>query len=137
MLFGTAAALVLVLVESIVVTYFIGTSRWCKEVVEAYDLDRSLIQQSNFIKRRTFPWALFSMLVIVGVISLGAAADPGTGRIHTEAWATPHLIGALAGLCFITLAAIVEWNSIHANQALIEHILAEVKRIRSERGLEV
>src|SRR5436305_10372787 len=33
-MFGLASALCVVLVNSIVVTYFVGTSRWCKEVVE-------------------------------------------------------------------------------------------------------
>ncbi len=55
-LLGVAAALVVVLVNSIVVTYFIGTSRWCKEVVETYGLDAQFIRRSVALKRRTFPW---------------------------------------------------------------------------------
>ena len=35
---GVAAAISVVLVNSIVVTYFVGTSRWCKEVSETYEL---------------------------------------------------------------------------------------------------
>src|SRR3954469_24792000 len=53
---GVAAALMVVFVESVVVTYFICTSRWCKEVVETYQLDPTIIQSSNKLKRRTFPW---------------------------------------------------------------------------------
>ena len=41
MLTGTSAALAVVFVHSIAVTYFIGTSRWCKEVTETYQLDAS------------------------------------------------------------------------------------------------
>src|SRR5688572_12328140 len=55
---GLAAALSVVFVESVVVTYFIGTSRWCKEVVETYRLDAVAVHASNRLKRRTFPWAL-------------------------------------------------------------------------------
>ena len=77
---GVAAALAVVLVNSIVVTYFIGTSRWCKEVSETYALDPSLVRRSTLLKRRTFPWALLGMLAVVGVIALGGAADPATGR---------------------------------------------------------
>src|SRR5690349_20501983 len=58
---GVAAALMVVLVESIVVTYFIGTSRWCKEVVDTYQLGRDPVVASNRLKRRTFPWALSGM----------------------------------------------------------------------------
>src|SRR5215831_2165281 len=79
-LLGVAAALAVVLVDSIVVTYFIGTNRWCKEVVETYQLHPELIDRSVALKRRTFPWALVSMLVVVGVGTLGAAADPMSGR---------------------------------------------------------
>ena len=39
MLLGAAAALMTVLVNSITITYFIGTSRWCKEVCETYQLE--------------------------------------------------------------------------------------------------
>src|SRR5262245_48891489 len=67
-----AAALMVVFIECVIVTYFIGTSRWCKEVVETYQLDRAAIDESNRLKRRTFPWALAGMLVVVGIIALGA-----------------------------------------------------------------
>ena len=42
---GVAAALAVVLVNSIVVTYFVGTSRWCKEVAETYQLAPSFVAQ--------------------------------------------------------------------------------------------
>jgi hypothetical protein len=134
---GVATALVVVLVHSIVITYFIGTSRWCKEVGEAYGLDRSLLARATMLKRRTFPWAVMGMGAVVGVISLGARADPATGLRHTQDWATLHLIGALVGLAFIAWSFFVEWNNIHANHQVIADVLAEVRRIRAERGLEV
>jgi hypothetical protein len=136
-LVGVGAALAVVFVESIVVTYFIGTSRWCKEVAETYRLDREFIRESTVLKRRTFPWALMAMLTAVGIIALGGAADPATGRRGTEDWVTIHMIGAMLGLAFICWSAVVEWNNIRANHSLINRILAEVKRIRTERGLEV
>ena len=45
---GTAAALMVVFVESIVVTYFIGTSRWCREVVQTYQLDLDFLSDLPF-----------------------------------------------------------------------------------------
>jgi hypothetical protein len=136
-LMGVAAALAVVLVNSIVVTYFIGTSRWCKEVIETYRLDRSLLARSTTLKRRTFPWAVLSMLVAVGVVALGGAADPATGHPGTENWVTPHLLGAMLGLAFFGWASIAQWNNIAANHHLISEILAEVRRIREALGLEV
>jgi hypothetical protein len=132
---GVAAALAVVFVESVIVTYFIGTSRWCREVVETYKLDPSAVRGSNRLKRRTFPWALLGMLTVVGVISLGAAADPGTGRPNTEAWAEWHLAGAVFGIAFIAWTFVVAWNNVLANHAIIERLVAEVAEIRRQRGL--
>jgi hypothetical protein len=134
---GVATALVVVLVHSVVATYFIGTSRWCKEVAETYSLDRRFVRRANALKRRTFPWALLGMLVVVGVSALGAAADPATALPRTADWVIPHLLGALAGLAFTGWAFFMEWNNIHANHLVIADVLAEVRRIRAERGLEV
>jgi uncharacterized membrane protein len=66
---GVAAALGVVFVHSLIVTYFIGTTRWCREVVETYRLDTGLVRASNQLKRRTFPWALAGMLAVVGIIA--------------------------------------------------------------------
>ncbi len=125
------------LVHSIVVTYFIGTSRWCKEVSEAYGLGPELLQRANRLKRKTFPWAVVGMLTAVGIVALGAAADPGTGLPHTADWVIPHLIGALAGLAFIGWIFFIEWSNIYANHQMISDVLAEVQKIRADRGLEV
>jgi hypothetical protein len=136
-MFGLGSALVVVFVNSIVVTYFVGTSRWCKEVVETYSLDRELLRRSIILKRRTFPWAVLSMVTAVAISALGAAADPGRLQPGTENWVYPHLIGALVGVGFIVWTFIIEAQRIHAHHAVITDILGEVKRIRTERGLEV
>jgi hypothetical protein len=136
-MFGLGSALAVVLVNSIVVIYFIGTSRWCKEVVETYSLDPELLRRSVILKRRTFPWAVMAMLVVVGIIALGGAADPGTGLPGTANWVIPHLIGALVGFAFIIWTFIIEAQRIHAHHQVITEIMSEVNRIRNERGLEV
>jgi hypothetical protein len=133
---GVAAALAVVFVESVVVTYFIGTSRWCKEVVETYQLDRSTVMASNQLKRRTFPWALAGMLGVVTVIALGGAADPASLQPNTKAWANWHLIGAFSGIGLVAWTYLVAWNNILANHAIITGLVAEVARLRKDRGLD-
>jgi hypothetical protein len=135
-LIGMTAALVVVFVESIVVTYFIGTSRWCKEVVETYQFDMAPVAASNRLKRKTFPWALAGMLAVVGIISLGAAADPATMRPNTKWWADWHLIGAMLGIVFVAWTYLVEWNYIVVNHSNIEQLVADVAKVRRERGLD-
>ena len=136
-MFGIASALVVVLVNSIAVTYFVGTSRWCREVVETYSLDMELVRRSAALKRRAFPWAVAAMLVVVCISALGAAADPAIRHPWTVNWVYPHLFGALAGLSFITWSFWQEWLRICEHHAVITDILHEVKRIRQEQGLEV
>jgi hypothetical protein len=135
---GMLAALAVVLVECIIVTYFIGTSRWCKEVVETYQFDPELVRKSNRLKRRTFPWALAGMLAVIGVSSLGAAADPtASGVLERQAWTDWHLISAFVGVAFIAWTYIIAWNNVVANQAVIERLVAEVRRVRQEKGLDL
>ncbi len=97
-MFGLAAALSVVLVNSIVVTYFVGTSRWCKEVVETYQLDRRLLARSVRLKRRTFPWAISAMLaaVVMGALApppipAGFIPEPKIGFIRTCSARSPDL----------------------------------------------
>ena len=59
------------------------------------------------------------MLTVVGVIALGGAADPATGRPGTEWWVTPHLLGAMLGLLLMAWSFFVEWKNIAANQRMI------------------
>jgi len=133
---GVLAALLVVLVNSMAVTYFIGTGRWCREVVETYGLDAGYIERSRQLKRSAFPLALAGMLAVVSIVALGGAADPASGRPGTRDWVTPHLIGGL------TLAAAIAWcflaqlPKIRLQHELIEAVMTEVRDARRRRGLE-
>ena len=133
---GIAASLVTVLVNSITVTYFVGTSRWCREVVETYHLDVDLIRRSQQLKRQTFPWALGGMLTALVIVSLGAASDPGANFEGGANWVTPHLVTAILGTGLIIGSFLVQVGKIGANYEIIETILAEVRQIRADRGLD-
>jgi hypothetical protein len=137
MLTGVAAALAVVFVESIVVTYFIGTSRWCKEVTETYRLPPEDLAESTRLKRRTFPLCVVGMLTVVGVSALGAASDPGTLAANTADWVDYHFVAALAGFAVVAWTYYASWLNVATNQRVIERIVAQVRRIRQEQGLEV
>jgi len=134
---GVLAALVVVLVNSLAVTYFIGTGRWVREVVEAYGLDDSLVQRSRRLKRGAFPFALAGMGAVVAIVALGGAADPASGRRGTQDWVTPHLVGGIG------LAAAIAWcfqaqvPAIRRQQDLIGDVMEAVRRERVARGLDV
>jgi hypothetical protein len=137
MLLGILASLVSILVQSIGVTYFIGTGRWCKEVVEAYDFDGRLVQQSTKLKRQAFPFAMLGIAVVLTISALGAAADPGTLRETTANYVRPHLWAGMIGMGVVAIALWMQASAIRRNQALIESILQRVKEVRQSRGLEV
>jgi len=136
---GMFAALVVLLVNSISMTYFIGTGRWCREVVEAYGLPAEIIARSRAIKLSAFPFAVIGMLSVVGIVALGGAADPGGGLAGpggSRDWVTWHLVGGIG------LAALIAWcfqaqlPAIRRQHALIDEVMQEVGRERAARGLE-
>ena len=138
MLLGAASALVTVLVNSIAITYFIGTSRWCKEVCETYGLSAELSERSARLKRSTFPWALAGISSVILVIGLGAAADPsGANWPRSAQFVMPHYVAAMMGIVIVLIAFFVQISRIAENYAVIEQILAEVERIRAAKGLPI
>ena len=135
---GISACLAVLLIDSIVVTYFIGTSRWAKEVCETYALDRALIDESARLKRVSFPWALMNMLTAGAIVVLGGASDPSaTTRLAQPApltWSQLHLLSAGCGMLVIGWGFWRQWQHVADNHALIETIVEQVRKVRVERG---
>jgi hypothetical protein len=134
---GLASALATVLINSLSVTYLIGTSRWVKEVCEAYELDGKFIAQSAELKRSTFPWSVAGVFAILAIVAFGAASDPGTLGESTAKWVTPHMIAAMVGSSVIVFAICFQAMNLHRNAQIIEEVVGEVQRERVARGLPV
>lgn len=139
---GVASSILVILVNSVTVTYFVGTSRWCKEVAETYDLPAELQFRSTLIKRRTFPWAVMGMLAMVGLAALGGLSDPSIPLNQAQpgrsaAMVQWHFLAAMGGLAFTAVTFAVQAMRIAENYEAIQAILAEVHRIRREKGLPV
>ena len=130
------SALVTLLVNAIAVTYFLGTSRWCKEVAEAYSLGDELENRSVLLKRQTFPWSIGGILCVLTIAALGAACDPGGGLKNSANLVMPHYMIALIGTAFIGLSFWNQTANVGANHQLIQEILSRVGEIRRERGLD-
>lgn len=134
---GLASSLTVVLINSLSVTYLIGTSRWVKEVCEAYGLKEAYHEESARLKRKTFPWSIIGVAAILAIVAFGAAADPGTGRAGTANWVNPHMLTAIMGTCCIVWAIVVQGTNLHRNAAIIEQVAEQVKKERLARGLPV
>jgi hypothetical protein len=134
---GVLAALVVVLVNSMAVTYFVGTGRWVREVVEAYELDAGLVDRGRRLKRAAFPFALVGMLGVVAIVALGGAADPATGRPGTRGWVNMHLVGGIGIGAAIAWCFQAQVPRIRRQQDLIDDVMAAVRAERLRRGLDV
>lgn len=137
MMIGIIASLVAILVNCISVTYFVGTTRWCKEVIETYELDAAKGEASVRLKRRSFPCSCIGGLLVMAIVALGAASDPGTLRATTDQFVTPHLVMALTGTCLIAGSFLLQALCIHQNTQIVDQIVSEVRQIRQQRGLDV
>ena len=136
-LLAILAAIVTVLVNSIAITYFIGTNRWCKEVIQTYSLDAKDLEKSNSIKRRSFPWSFIGIVAILSIAALGAASDPATFLPDTHRYVEPHFWTAMFGVVLLAYAFMNQYKRINQHSQLVDKILNDVKTIRTERGLEV
>ncbi|MGI8978010.1 MAG: hypothetical protein ACR2FY_02170 [Pirellulaceae bacterium] len=146
---GVASSLLAILVCSISVTYFIGTSRWCREVVETYRLSPEFVQRSDSLKRRTFPYALLGIITVIVIVALGGLSDssiPWRRAFEDEkdwfnatfppvSMVNIHYIASMIGLLVLAFVFWMQARRIAANYAIIDEILALVARIRGERGL--
>ncbi len=114
----------------LVFIYFLGTGRWVKEVALAYKIpDEPLPRLTRELKRAAFPPALFAMLVPIAAAAAGAGV--ATAGWH---WAW-HATLAVAALAVNAWAFVVELRCVDTNAGVIDRVMAEVDRIRAERGL--
>lgn len=141
MLIGLGALTFATLVHAILFTYFMGTGRWLEETSQAYSLDRQWYQQNQKIKYGVLPGMTVCLLLLITTGALGAAADPATpvsldGTLGLSG-ATIHFLTAVICLFANLIVNLLEFVAITRNARIIEGVLAEVHRIRVERGLPV
>jgi hypothetical protein len=129
---GIAVTLVVLLLNSLTVTYFIGTSRWCREVADAYALGDSLVAQSLRLKRSNFPWALGSAACLLVIIGLGAASDLTANFNSAEQFVLPHALTATAGTAWIIWSFRVQARKLAQNQQTINQVLQRAQEIQRD-----
>jgi len=126
-LLGVLSALVCILVNGIAMTYFIGSSKWCAEVVDTYRLDVGLADRSRALKRRAFPWTFSGMLMVVVIVALGGASDPATQIASSADWVTWHWVVAILGSLWIIVSLLNQAGLIGAHYEVIQEIVAAVE----------
>ena len=127
---GLTSALTTLFVHCLVLTYFLGTGRWVKEVCLAYGLpDQHWPRQTRDIKRRNTPRVILAMLLTIAAAATGAAAQQ---RVW-PGWV--HLVLVLATLFFNLHVFVVEYGNMRLNGQILDAVVTAAERIRAERGL--
>jgi hypothetical protein len=129
------------LVHAMVLTYFMGTGRWIEETSQAYRLSATFFAENQSLKYRVIPAIIgcFALLLTTGAV--GAAVDPAS-PVQLESWLGLSATMWHRTLAIVTLVANVaahygEYLALFRNGEVVEAVLAEVRRIRLEKGLAV
>jgi hypothetical protein len=141
LLISVAALIFAALVHAVLLTYFMGTSRWLEEARQAYKFDIRWSEENRQLKYRTIPVMAVCLLVLIANIPLGALAVdrapwvlPGVGSVSPS---HVHLVFSLLTLVVNLAVNAMEYRAIRRNGELIVDVLGEVRRIREARGLPV
>ncbi|MFO1021643.1 MAG: hypothetical protein U0903_13245, partial [Planctomycetales bacterium] len=141
MLTGLSALIFNVLLHAIVLTYFMGTSRWLEETSLAYELPMTQFAESRRMKLQVISAMSFCILLLIITGGFGGAADPAS-TVGFKGWfglspGTIHMAVALITWMINLCTNLWEYLAIARNGELVHQVLTEVKRIRLEHGLEV
>ena len=125
-LISVAALIFAALVHAVLLTYFMGTSRWLEEARQAYKFDAHWSEENRRLKYRAIPTMVLCLLLLISNIPLGAVAS-----------AKAHLVVAILTLAVNLAVNAMEYSAIRRNGELIAAVVGEVRRIRETLGLPV
>ncbi|MBI82444.1 MAG: hypothetical protein CMJ81_04545 [Planctomycetaceae bacterium] len=135
-LYIVVTSLVCTLVSSVTITYFVGTSRWAREVVEAYGLETEFAIRGSRFKRCSFSWALLGICAVLVLATFAGAANSAVRLVEAADWQLHYQVVASLGVAVIAFSFHRQARYLSANYQLIQEIVMEVKRIRVEHGLQ-
>jgi hypothetical protein len=141
LLVSVAALIFAALVHAVLLTYFMGTSRWMDETQHAYKFDTRWSDENRRLKYRTIPVMVICLLLLIANIPLGAMSVdrtawmlPGVGAVSPS---RVHLVFSLLTLVVNVAVNSLEYRAIRRNGELVADVMVEVRRIREARGLPV
>jgi hypothetical protein len=125
-LVSVAALIFAALVHAVLLTYFMGTSRWIEEARQAYKFDSRWSEENRRLKYRAIPVMVVCLLLLIGNIPLGALAPPSV-----------HLVFSILTIVINVAVNVMEYDAIRRNGELIDAVVGEVRRIRQALGLPI
>lgn len=141
LLVGLGALTSATMVHALLFTYFMGTGRWIEETSHAYSLSDAWYRHNQRIKYGILPGICIGFLLLVTTGALGAVADPATSASLRKTVgisdSTLHFSAAVCAWIVNIVINITQYFAIIKNSAIVEGVLAEVRRIRLEKGLPI
>jgi hypothetical protein len=138
---SVAALIFGVLVHAVLLTYFMGTSRWMEEVRLAYQLDTRYSLENRRLKYRTIPPMVLAVIVLIFTIPSGAlSVDAGNWTLFgvlTMSPAAAHRTYSLFAIVFNAAVNVIEYRAVRRNGELVASVLEDVRRIRVAQGRPV
>jgi hypothetical protein len=114
----------------LVLTYFLGTGRWVKEVTLAYGLpDERWARPTRDLKRSNTPKALLAMGLAIATAAAGEADQHQVWPWWVHLALACLTVGVNAWVC------VVEYRNMVTNSRILDEVMREVDRIRAEHGL--
>jgi hypothetical protein len=135
LLVALGASLLVLMLHAVVLTYFMGTGRWLEDTSAAYKLDASLRQRASGLKYRTVLALVACMVLVIVTGAAGAMADP-LSKATASLASTIHFSLAMVTVLANLVVSWMEYAAIQKNGVVVAAAVAEVKRIRAERGLD-
>ncbi|MCH2212354.1 MAG: hypothetical protein MK110_13705 [Fuerstiella sp.] len=140
-LIGLGALTFAALVHAIALTYFMGTGRFLEETGKAYSLDSKFHSDSQRLKFHLLPGMTVCLLLLVATGAFGAVADRATPVSLSDTLGIAdshiHFLGAILLVVVNIIVTLQEYRAVVKNSQVIDQVLAEVRRMRQERGLPV
>ncbi len=125
-LISVAALIFAAFVHAVLLTYFMGTSRWIEEARQAYKFDPRWSEENRRLKYRAIPAMVLCLLLLIANIPLGAVGSSSV-----------HLLVAILTIVVNLAVNAMEYSAIRRNGELIAAVVGEVRRIRETLGLPV
>lgn len=134
LLAGMLAAVLIIFTHVLIIFYLIGTGMDIREAVEGNDeQEGKYISLTRRLKKQVFPWACFSILLIIVAALLGAEVHsrliPGPGAAEGAEMPLRQVGGWWVHLAFVLLALAVnlvafaaEYRAVSRNRKAIEEI---------------
>ncbi|GEM_PF-201434 len=141
MIVGSLGVIFVTLVHAIAFTYFMGTGRWLEETSTAYQLATAYHDENRRLKYRVLRWVSSCFVLTLLVVASGSATRTlglqGQTTALGVAHSTLHFAIVVVAILVNVFASYFAFSSIERNGEIIEEVLGEVRRIRTEKGLPV